>query len=115
MSNIFFFGKIFRDGGYSGRFELRDLRGTCQNMPFPPSWLNDPARLKDIEKARRYPDSSKDSMGRLLVGAAIGVSEDREGRVERLLRAGVDILFVDTAHGHSLRVEETARDIKKST
>lgn len=71
--------------------------------------------IKDIEKARRYPDSSKDAMGRLLVGAAIGVSEDREERVERLLRAGVDILFVDTAHGHSLRVEETVRDIKKST
>jgi len=71
--------------------------------------------IKDIEKARRYPDSSKDSMGRLLVGAAIGVSEDREERVESLLRAGVDILFVDTAHGHSLRVDETVRDIKKST
>jgi IMP dehydrogenase len=71
--------------------------------------------IKDIEKARRYPDSSKDTMGRLLVGAAIGVSEDREERVERLLQAGVDILFVDTAHGHSLRVEETLRDIKKST
>jgi len=71
--------------------------------------------IKDIEKARRYPDSSKDTMGRLLVGAAIGVSEDREERVERLLRAGVDILFVDTAHGHSLRVEETVRDIKTST
>ena len=70
--------------------------------------------IKDIEKARRYPDASKDPMGRLLVGAAIGVSEDREERVERLLRAGVDILFVDTAHGHSLRVEETVKDIKKS-
>ncbi len=71
--------------------------------------------IKDIEKARRYPDASKDTRGRLLVGAAIGVSEDREERVERLLRVGVDILFVDTAHGHSLRVEETVRDIKKST
>ncbi len=70
--------------------------------------------IKDIEKARRYPDASKDSMGRLSVGAAIGVSEDREERVERLLQAGVDILFVDTAHGHSLRVEETVRDIKKN-
>ncbi len=71
--------------------------------------------IKDIEKARRYPDASKDAYGRLLVGAAIGVSDDREERTERLLRAGVDILFVDTAHGHSLRVEETVRDIKKST
>lgn len=69
--------------------------------------------IKDIEKARRYPDASKDAMGRLLVGAAIGVSEDREERVQRLLQAGVDILFVDTAHGHSLRVKETVNDIKK--
>ena len=70
--------------------------------------------IKDIEKARRYPDASKDAMGRLLVGAAIGVSGDWEERVERLLRAGVDILFVDTAHGHSLRVQEAVREIKRS-
>lgn len=69
--------------------------------------------IKDIEKARRYPDASKDAMGRLLVGAAVGVSEDTGERVERLLKAGVDILFVDTAHGHSLRVEETVREIKR--
>jgi len=70
--------------------------------------------IKDIEKARRYPHASKDMMGRLLAGAAVGVSEDREERVERLLKAGVDIIVVDTAHGHSLRVKETVEDIKKS-
>ena len=70
--------------------------------------------IKDIEKARRYPDASKDALGRLLVGAAIGVSGDWEERVERLLRAGVDILFVDTAHGHSLRVREAVQEIKRS-
>ena len=69
--------------------------------------------IKDIEKARRYPNASKDTMGRLLVGAAVGVSEDREDRVERLCRAGVDILVVDTAHGHSVRVKETVEEIKK--
>lgn len=44
-----FFGKIFRDNGYSGKFELRDLRGTCENLPFPPSWLGDPTKVKAIE------------------------------------------------------------------
>ncbi len=70
--------------------------------------------IKDIEKARRYPDASKDKMGRLLVGAAVGVSEDREERVAKLLGAGADLIVVDTAHGHSLRVKETVEDIKKS-
>jgi hypothetical protein len=46
-----FYGKIFRDGGYQGRFELRDLRGTCENMPFPASWLGDPSKIQAIEKA----------------------------------------------------------------
>ncbi|MEQ9366494.1 MAG: hypothetical protein RIF32_19795 [Leptospirales bacterium] len=44
-----FFGKIFRDNGYSGKFELRDLRGTCENLPFPASWLGDPTKIKAIE------------------------------------------------------------------
>ena len=70
--------------------------------------------IKDIEKARRFPNASKDTMGRLLAGAAVGVSEDREERVERLLGAGADIIVVDTAHGHSFRVKETVEDIKKS-
>jgi hypothetical protein len=51
-----FFGKIFRDGGHEGVFELRQLRGTCENMPFPASWLGNPARLKDIEKAEAVPE-----------------------------------------------------------
>ncbi len=46
-----FFGKIFRDNGYEGRFVLRDLRGTCENLPFPASWLEDPTKLKAIETA----------------------------------------------------------------
>ncbi|MCE9599832.1 MAG: hypothetical protein K8S54_17870 [Spirochaetia bacterium] len=43
-----FFGKIFRDGGYAGKFQLRDLRGTCEIMPFPPSWLTDPSKREQI-------------------------------------------------------------------
>ncbi len=70
--------------------------------------------IKDIEKASRHPDASKDEMGRLLVGAAVGVSADREERVERLIKAGVDIIVVDTAHGHSRRVRETIEEIRKT-
>ncbi len=57
--------------------------------------------IKDIEKTRKYPDSCKDSMGRLRVGAAVGVAGDRETRIEALLKAGVDAIVIDTAHGHS--------------
>jgi len=57
--------------------------------------------IKDIEKTRKYPDSCKDSMGRLRVGAAVGVAGDREARIEALLKAGVDAIVIDTAHGHS--------------
>lgn len=69
--------------------------------------------IKDIEKRRRNPNASKDEFGRLLVGAAVGVGPDREERVARLLGAGVDVLVVDTAHGHSLRVKETVEDIRR--
>jgi IMP dehydrogenase len=57
--------------------------------------------IKDIEKTRKYPDSCKDSRGRLRVGAAVGVAGDREARIEALLKAGVDAIVIDTAHGHS--------------
>jgi len=57
--------------------------------------------IKDIEKTRKYPDSCKDNMGRLRVGAAVGVAGDREARIEALLKAGVDAIVIDTAHGHS--------------
>ncbi len=57
--------------------------------------------IKDIEKTRKYPDSCKDTMGRLRVGAAVGVAGDREARIEALIKAGVDVIVIDTAHGHS--------------
>ncbi|MCZ6629158.1 MAG: IMP dehydrogenase [SAR324 cluster bacterium] len=60
--------------------------------------------VKDIEKARKYPDASKDEHGRLLVGAAVGVGKDAMERTSALLNAGADVLVVDTAHAHSEKV-----------
>ncbi|HNS15284.1 MAG TPA: IMP dehydrogenase [Syntrophorhabdaceae bacterium] len=68
--------------------------------------------IKDIEKMRKYPHSCKDHLGRLRVGAAVGVSSDREQRVDALLKAGCDVIVVDTAHGHSKNVIETIRVLK---
>ncbi len=69
--------------------------------------------IKDIEKAQRYPTSAKDSRGRLLVGAAVGVLPDDEERVHVLMKAGADVLVVDTAHGHSEAVIRSVEAIKK--
>jgi IMP dehydrogenase len=69
--------------------------------------------IKDIEKIKKYPLSCKDEYGRLRVGGAVGVGPDREERIEALVRAGVDVICVDTAHGHSRRVVETVADTKK--
>src|SRR3990170_5011114 len=62
--------------------------------------------IKDIEKRIQHPNACKDQMGRLRVGAAVGVGEDERMRVEVLIGAGVDVIVVDTAHGHSIRVLE---------
>ena len=70
--------------------------------------------IKDIEKMRKYPHSCKDPLGRLRVGAAIGPGKDREARTEALIKAGVDVLVIDTAHGHSRDVLETVRDTKEN-
>jgi IMP dehydrogenase len=69
--------------------------------------------IKDIEKTRKYPNSCKDPLGRLRVGAAVGPGKDREERTEALIKAGVDVLVMDTAHGHSRDVLEAIRDTKK--
>ena len=66
--------------------------------------------IKDIEKMRKYPNSCKDPLGRLRVGAAIGPGKDREARTGALIKAGVDVLVIDTAHGHSKDVLEAIRD-----
>ncbi|MBW2426859.1 MAG: IMP dehydrogenase [Deltaproteobacteria bacterium] len=68
--------------------------------------------IKDIEKAERYPDACKDDLGRLRCGAAVGVGPDRLERTQALVTAGVDVVVVDTAHGHSLGVLETIRELK---
>ena len=60
--------------------------------------------IKDIQKAIKYPNASKDSQGRLRVGAAVGISEDRYQRIEALMNASVDVITIDTAHGHSKNV-----------
>jgi len=70
--------------------------------------------VKDIQKSTEKPSAVKDSKGRLLVGAAVGVGAGTEERVERLLEAEVDIVVVDTAHGHSEGVLERIRWIKKN-
>jgi len=70
--------------------------------------------IKDIEKMRKYPYSCKDSFGRLRVGAAVGPGKDREARTEALIQVGVDVLVIDTAHGHSRDVLEAIRDTKKN-
>src|SRR5882724_12076952 len=69
--------------------------------------------VKDIEKKIQYPNASKDERGRLRVGAAVGVGSDWEERVEALVRAGVDLIAVDTAHGHSKNVLEVIGQIRR--
>jgi len=68
--------------------------------------------IRDLLQAERYPSAAKDSLGRLRVGAAIGPAPDREERTAALVRAGVDVLVIDTAHGHSKGVIEAVRDTK---
>jgi len=70
--------------------------------------------VKDITKQTSFPDAARDAMGKLRVGAAVGVGEGTEERVELLVRAGVDALVVDTAHGHSAGVIERVRWVKRN-
>jgi IMP dehydrogenase len=69
--------------------------------------------VKDIQKSTEHPNAAKDSDGRLLVGAAIGVGAGTEERTERLVEAGVDVIVVDTAHGHSQGVLDRVRWVKR--
>jgi inosine-5'-monophosphate dehydrogenase (EC 1.1.1.205) len=69
--------------------------------------------IKDIEKTIRYPNSAKDANGRLLVGAAVGVSKDTMERVAALVDAKVDVIALDTAHGHSVGVINMVKEIKR--
>ncbi len=67
---------------------------------------------KDILKIKNYPNSAKDKYGRLLVGAAVGISSNTMQRIEALVKVGVDVLTVDTAHGHSAGVLQMIKEIK---
>ncbi len=69
--------------------------------------------IKDIEKSIQYPNSAKDSTGRLLAGAAVGVTGDMMERIEALIKSKVDLIVVDTAHGHSKGVLEAVAKIKR--
>ncbi|UHA75292.1 IMP dehydrogenase [Paenibacillus sp. 481] len=68
--------------------------------------------IKDIEKAIQYPNAAKDMQGRLLVGAAIGISKDTYERAEALVQAGVDVIVVDSAHGHHINIIEAVRKLR---
>ena len=68
--------------------------------------------IKDIEKSIQYPNSAKDDKGRLLVGAAVGIAKDTMERIEALVDANVDVIAVDTAHGHSQNVINLVKEIK---
>ncbi|EAX46553.1 inosine-5'-monophosphate dehydrogenase [Thermosinus carboxydivorans Nor1] len=70
--------------------------------------------IKDIEKAQKYPNSAKDNKGRLLVAAAVGVGADMMDRVDAIVAAKVDVIVIDTAHGHSRGVLEAVKKIKQA-
>ena len=70
--------------------------------------------IKDIEKAKKYPDATKDKNGRLQVGAAVGVGDSEFARVEKLIEAEVDLIVIDTAHGHSSGVIEMVKRVKSN-
>jgi IMP dehydrogenase len=71
--------------------------------------------IKDIEKKQKYPSAAKDKLGRLRVGAAVGTGTDALERVKLLVEAGVDLISIDRAHGHTEAVLKTLRDIKKNS
>ncbi len=70
--------------------------------------------IKDIEKVIEFPNAAKDKQGRLLVGAAVGVTSDTMVRVEKLVKAEVDVIVIDTAHGHSKGVLDTVAQIRQA-
>ena len=70
--------------------------------------------IKDLEKIKKFPNACKDSMGRLRVGAAVGVGPDMEERAEALLKAGADVILIDTSHGHSRNVIDAVKNLKSA-
>ncbi len=70
--------------------------------------------IKDIEKSIKFPNAAKDQAGRLLAGAAVGIGEDMDDRVEALVSSKVDVIVIDTAHGHSQNVIKSVRYVKEN-
>ena len=70
--------------------------------------------IKDIEKAQQHPYAAKDDFGRLRVGGAVGVGPDRDERVDALLKAGCDVICIDTAHGHARGVVQSVADVRRN-
>ncbi len=70
--------------------------------------------MKDIEKVKRFPNAAKDDKGRLLCGAGVGVTANMMERIDALVKAQVDVIVLDTAHGHSQGVLEAVKKIKKA-
>ncbi|MNU66044.1 Inosine-5'-monophosphate dehydrogenase [compost metagenome] len=68
--------------------------------------------IKDIEKAIQFPNAAKDAQGRLLVGAAVGISKDTFERTDALVKAGVDVITVDSAHGHHINIVDAVRELR---
>ncbi|MDM5196792.1 IMP dehydrogenase [Fictibacillus enclensis] len=84
------------------KLPLVDDEGTLQGL----------ITIKDIEKVIEFPNSAKDSQGRLLAGAAVGVTKDAMVRIDKLVEAGVDAIVIDTAHGHSEGVLTKVREVR---
>ncbi|MCR8660421.1 IMP dehydrogenase [Paenibacillus endoradicis] len=100
---------------------LQDAEGILQKHKIEKLPLVDEANvlkglitIKDIEKAIQFPNAAKDSQGRLLCGAAIGISKDTEDRAAALVAAGVDALVVDSAHGHHINIANAIRDLRSA-
>src|SRR5699024_1651375 len=70
--------------------------------------------IKDIEKMIEYPQAAKDIQGRLIVGAAVGVTNDALKRIDKLVEASVDVIVIDTAHGHSKGVIEQVKKVREA-
>jgi IMP dehydrogenase len=70
--------------------------------------------IKDIEKAQRHPSAAKDELGRLRTGGAVGTGADRDERVDALMKAGCDVICIDTAHGHSKNVLQSVADVRRN-
>src|SRR6185295_1278706 len=70
--------------------------------------------IKDIEQAQQHPYAAKDELGRLRVGGAVGVGPDRDERVDALLKAGCDVICIDTAHGHARAVVQSVADVRRN-